>query len=63
MNVRAVAKLLGVSHWTCYLMVKRGDIPAIRCGPKRVVIPRAAVERLLGAPLTDEILERAAARN
>ncbi len=32
-------------------MVKRGGLPSVDTGHRRVLIPRAAVERLLGHPL------------
>ena len=44
-----VAGLLGVSPWAVYESVRRGDCPVapIRVG-RRLVWPRAAVDRLLG---------------
>lgn len=46
LTVEEAAALLGVSRALAYDMVKVGKIPAIRFG-KRLVIPRAALERLL----------------
>ncbi len=48
-----LAARLGVSTWTIYESVRRGDCPVrpIRVG-KRLVWPRAQVDRLLG--LNDE---------
>lgn len=44
-----VAELLGVSTWSIYEAVRRGDppIPPIRVG-RRIVWSRAAVDSLLG---------------
>lgn len=44
-----VAQLLGVSEWSLYQSVRRGDPPItpIRVG-RRLVWPKAAVDRLLG---------------
>jgi predicted DNA-binding transcriptional regulator AlpA len=44
-----LAGVLGVSTWSVYESVKRGDCPVepIRVG-RRLVWPRACVERLLG---------------
>lgn len=40
-------KELGVSKNSGYAAIKRGDIPHVRIG-KRILIPRAAGDRLLG---------------
>lgn len=51
-----VADLLGVSTWAIYESVRRGECPVdpIRVG-RRLVWPRAAVDRLLGiSPGNDE---------
>ena len=45
-DVPEVAKLLGISRNAAYEAVRRGEIPSIRLGA-RIVIPRAALERLL----------------
>lgn len=56
-NVRTAARLLGISHQTCYDAIRRGQIPAIRAGARRVVIPRHALEQILGVKITDEMLD------
>jgi len=48
-NVPEAAKVLGISRSLAYELVKRGEIPALRIGSKRVVIPKAALEKYLGA--------------
>jgi len=46
MSVDEAALVLGISRGSAYEAVKRGELPAIRLG-KRIVVPRAALERLL----------------
>lgn len=45
-SVEEVAALLGISRAFAYQSVKNGLIPSVRIG-KRVLIPRAAFDRLL----------------
>jgi hypothetical protein len=40
---------LGVGRNAAYDAARRGDLPVIRLG-RRLVVPRAALERLLAAP-------------
>lgn len=49
MGVEEVAELLGVGRSTAYEAVRRGDLPSFRLG-RRIVIPTAAVRRLLALP-------------
>jgi len=59
-TIDELAALTGVSRNTWFESVKRGDcpLPTIRVG-RRIVIPRAAVEQLLGAPVPAEPAETA----
>jgi len=52
-NASELAEILGVSTWTIYEAVRRGDcpIPPIRVG-RRLLWPRSRVEELLGIGLT-----------
>ncbi|MQF69591.1 helix-turn-helix domain-containing protein [SAR202 cluster bacterium AD-804-J14_MRT_500m] len=55
LTVDEVAESLGVGRNTAYEAVHRGEIPALRIG-RRILVPRAALERLLkqtGEPETD----------
>lgn len=54
-NVRQLARVLGVSDWAVYQSIKEDNCPVqpIRVG-RRIVFSRAAVEQLLGA---DEVHE------
>ena len=46
MSVLEACKMLGISKNLGYEAIRRGEIPAIRVG-KRLLVPRAALERLL----------------
>ena len=48
-TVSEVAELLGISRSSAYECVRRGEIPAVVLG-RRLVVPRHAVDALLGAP-------------
>jgi excisionase family DNA binding protein len=52
-NASELAEILGVSTWTIYESVRRGDcpIPPIRVG-RRLLWSRSRVEELLGIGLT-----------
>jgi hypothetical protein len=47
-NVTETAEILGLSTWAAWQAVNKGDIPVIRIG-RRTIVPRHALERLLGA--------------
>lgn len=49
-TVEEAARVLGISRNGAYLAARRGDLPAIRIG-KRFVVSKAALEKLLGAPI------------
>ncbi len=46
-SVDEAARILGISRNLAYEAVRRGDIPSIRVGQKRILIPIRALERLL----------------
>ena len=46
-SVTDAARLLGVSRNTAYFMVKIGQLPVIRCGQRRLVVPKAALMKML----------------
>jgi len=48
-TVTEVAKMLGISKMTAYSAVRDGSIPSVRVG-RRVLVPKAALERLLTLP-------------
>ncbi len=48
-TVSEAAKALGVSRNKAYEAARRGEIPTIKIG-KRILVPLAALERLLQVP-------------
>jgi len=46
-SVPAAAKILGVSRGTAYSMARLGQLRVIRCGSRRLVVPLAALRRML----------------
>lgn len=46
LTVDEAAKILGISRNLAYELVRLGQIPSVRLG-RRIVVPRAALERLL----------------
>ena len=46
-SVPAAARMLGVSRNTGYEMARLGQLPTIRCGQRRLVIPKAALMKML----------------
>lgn len=46
LTIREAARRLGVSEGTLYRAARRGEVPTVRVGGRRLV-PRAALERLL----------------
>lgn len=46
LTVLEAARALGVGRNQAYAAVRRGDLPALRVG-RRLLIPRAALERLV----------------
>jgi excisionase family DNA binding protein len=47
LTVEQAAEVLGVGRNSAYEAVRRGEIPVVRIG-RRLVVPRAALERMLG---------------
>ena len=50
-TVPEAAELLGVGRSAAYEAARSGQIPTIRIG-KRILVPRAALDRLLDSPET-----------
>ena len=48
LSVVEAARIMGVSKNVAYEAARRGEIPSIRLGG-RILVPRAALERLLAA--------------
>jgi excisionase family DNA binding protein len=47
LTVPQAARLLGISERNAYELVNSGRIPAIRISPKRWIVAKRAIERLL----------------
>ncbi len=45
-TVDEVAERLGIGRNAAYEAIRRGELPALRIG-KRIIVPRAALDRLL----------------
>ena len=45
-SVAAAARMLGVSRNTGYEMARLGQLPTIRCGRRRLVVPKAALLKM-----------------
>jgi len=50
MTVKEAAEALGVSRATAYILANTGQIPVIRLGERRLVVPRAALLKMLENP-------------
>lgn len=46
-SVVRAGKLLGCSRPTAYKMVKAGILPVLHLGTKKLVVPKAAIERMI----------------
>ena len=46
-SVPAAARMLGVSRKTGYEMARLGQLPTIKCGHRRIVVPKAALMKML----------------
>ena len=46
-DIPTAAKLLGISRGTAYEMARLKQLPTIRCGVRRLVVPLPALRRML----------------
>ena len=53
-DIPECARLLGISRGMAYEMAAQGRLPVIRLGPRRMVVPIAALERMLAEDGTDQ---------
>jgi len=49
MTVEEAGKVLGISRATSYMLASTGKIPTIRLGERRIVVPKAALMKMLEA--------------
>jgi excisionase family DNA binding protein len=55
-SVEEAGRILGYSRNTAYEAVKRGELPVIRLGGRKIRVPRAALLRMLDrAPRTADL--------
>lgn len=47
LTVREAADVLGIGVNQAYAAVKAGQIPSIKINEKRIIVPRAALEKML----------------
>ncbi len=47
-TVSQAARMLGLSRSAAYRAVQRGELPTIRFGRRRILVPVRALERLVG---------------
>lgn len=52
LDVPTAAELLGISTWSVYAAIKRGEIPALRIG-RKLFVPTAQLLRMLGHTTDD----------
>lgn len=60
-TVRETAQILGIGERSAWSLTRNGQIKVLRLG-KRVVVPTAEIDRLLGRDLTDRSAASAEAR-
>ncbi len=46
-SVQAAGRILGVSKAVAYAMAHSGQMPVIKCGTRRLVVPLPALRRML----------------
>ena len=49
LSVEEAAAILGIGRDLAYLLARTGGIPVLRLGPRRMVVPSAALQEMLGA--------------
>ena len=50
MTIKEAAEVLGISRATAYMLASTGQIPVIRLGERRLVVPTAALMKMLETP-------------
>lgn len=53
LTIPEVATILGVSRERCYRLAAEGRIPSVRLSPRRIRVPRAALEAWLAEELAN----------
>lgn len=60
LSVEEAGRILGLSRGSAYLAARTGELPTIRIG-KRLIVPVAALEKMLASAGVEEERERQAA--
>ncbi|MHB8147683.1 MAG: helix-turn-helix domain-containing protein [Vulcanimicrobiaceae bacterium] len=47
MTIEEAAQILGIGRASAYELARTGQIPVLKLGAKRLVVPRRALEKLL----------------
>ena len=47
-NIQTAARMLGISRNTAYLMARLKQLPTIKCGQRRLVVPKASLLKMMG---------------
>ncbi len=48
-TVAEAARALGISRGLAYEMTRQGGLPSLRLGQRRILVPRGALDALLGS--------------
>jgi excisionase family DNA binding protein len=56
MTIPEAAEALGISRGLAYELARRGELPVLRLGSKRLVVPRQALEELLSSKSRQKVV-------
>lgn len=54
LTVPQAARILGIGLNVAYDAARKGQIPTLRMGKRRLVVPRHKLEAILGGPIPDD---------
>ena len=57
-TVVEAGRLLGLGRTSAYRAARRGNLPVVRIGRRRLAVPRPALEELLRSPVRGEVVLR-----
>ena len=58
-SIEEAAAALGISRCLAYELVRQGKIPSIRLGERRLIVPVAALNRMLGGQEQEQAKDEA----
>ena len=47
LSIPEAARVLGIGRITAYRMAQSGSLPVLKCGERRLVVPKAALGKML----------------